>query len=483
MSNNGIILQYFHWYIKNDGNLWKQLKKDAKYLKELGITAIYIPPCFKATSTDDVGYGIYDLYDLGEFDQKGSIRTKYGTKEELIDAINELHKENIQVYADIVLNHKAAADYTEKFNIVEVDPQDRNKQISDVYEIEAWTGFDFKGRNGKYSDFKWNFNSFTAVDYDVSQDRNGIFVIQGENGKGVIQENTSVSQEYGNFQYLMFADIDYSNPYVKEEVNNWLMWFIKQTNIDGVRLDAIKHINDWFIRDLIANVRTKLNKDFYAVGEYWIYDYEQIKDYLETTNYNIDLFDVALHYNFYTASKEYERYDLRNIFDNTLVKNNPTLAVTFTDNHDTQKDQSLESRLKPWFRPIAYSLILLRNEGYPCVFYGDLQNYDVDGNWLENILKKLIYLRKTKSYQNQTDYFDNPNILSWVRYDEDNQNAMVVVITNSEDSSIDINLGDNYKDKKFYDYLGHNDTIVEIDENGNANFPVSARSVSVYIIQ
>ena len=80
------MMQYFEWYLEDDGRLWKKLKDDANHLKELGITAIWIPPCMKATSTNDTGYGIYDLYDLGEFDQKGSIRTKYGTKEELLDA-------------------------------------------------------------------------------------------------------------------------------------------------------------------------------------------------------------------------------------------------------------------------------------------------------------------------------------------------------------------------------------------------------------
>ena len=45
-----------------------------------------MPPAFKATASNDVGYGIYDLFDLGEFDQKGIVRTKYGLKEEYLQA-------------------------------------------------------------------------------------------------------------------------------------------------------------------------------------------------------------------------------------------------------------------------------------------------------------------------------------------------------------------------------------------------------------
>ena len=107
-------MQYFEWYVENDGKHWKRLKEDAKHLHEIGVTSVWIPPCFKGMDKNDNGYGIYDLYDLGEFDQKGTVRTKYGTKEELIAAIEELHKYEIQVYSDIVLNHKAGADGTEQ---------------------------------------------------------------------------------------------------------------------------------------------------------------------------------------------------------------------------------------------------------------------------------------------------------------------------------------------------------------------------------
>src|SRR5512133_655870 len=122
MRDNRLMMQYFEWYMKDDGGLWKALKEDASHLKELGIQAVWIPPCCKATGTNDVGYGIYDAYDLGEFDQKNSIRTKYGTKQELHEAIDTLHANGILVYADIVINHKAGADETQKFRAVEVNP-------------------------------------------------------------------------------------------------------------------------------------------------------------------------------------------------------------------------------------------------------------------------------------------------------------------------------------------------------------------------
>ena len=82
-----------------------------------------------------MGYGTYDLFDLGEFDQKNTVRTKYGTKQELQDAIKALHEHHVGVYLDAVMNHKAGADYTEKFMAKEVDQQNRDKEITDAYEL------------------------------------------------------------------------------------------------------------------------------------------------------------------------------------------------------------------------------------------------------------------------------------------------------------------------------------------------------------
>ena len=87
---NQTAMQYFEWYLPSDGQHWNNLAEDAQHLADLGISHVWMPPAFKATNKDDVGYGVYDLFDLGEFDQKGTIRTKYGLKEEYLNAINQL---------------------------------------------------------------------------------------------------------------------------------------------------------------------------------------------------------------------------------------------------------------------------------------------------------------------------------------------------------------------------------------------------------
>ena len=216
MGNN-VMLQAFEWNLENNGKLYVQLKQEAKQLKENGFDALWLPPMFKGTGQNDVGYGVYDLYDLGEFDQKGTIRTKYGTLKELKELIDELHKYEIKVYADIVLNHKAGADYSEEFAAIQVDEEDRMKEISDVYNIEGWTGFNFPGRNQKYSAFEWKFQHFSGVDFDQKAGTEGIFKIVGENKEWA----NDVSEEKGNYDYLMFADIDHKHTDVQKELLNW----------------------------------------------------------------------------------------------------------------------------------------------------------------------------------------------------------------------------------------------------------------------
>lgn len=44
MKRNKLMMQYFEWYLDDDGSLWNNLRKDAKHLKEMGVTAVWTPP-------------------------------------------------------------------------------------------------------------------------------------------------------------------------------------------------------------------------------------------------------------------------------------------------------------------------------------------------------------------------------------------------------------------------------------------------------
>ena len=143
--NNKTMMQYFEWYLPNDGLWWKRCAAKAENLAALGITDVWLPPAYKGTSQEDVGYGVYDMYDLGEFDQKGTIRTKYGTREEYLEAIQAFHAANIRVYADIVLNHRMGGDELEETTAVTDNPENRCEQVGDEQIIRTWSKFTFPG--------------------------------------------------------------------------------------------------------------------------------------------------------------------------------------------------------------------------------------------------------------------------------------------------------------------------------------------------
>lgn len=476
----GVLFQYFEWFMDLENDLWVRLKKDAPDLKAKGISAVWLPPPFKSTSPFDTGYGVYDLYDLGEFDQKGSVATKYGTKEELLASIEALHAEGIQVYADVVLNHKANGDETEKFMVLEMDPNDRTKAISEPYEIEAWTKFTFPGRGDTYSPFKWSWIHFTGTDYNAANGKRAVYMIQGIN-KGWSQ---GVTYENGNFDYLMFNDIDYKHPHVVKEIRNWARWFVNETGVDGFRFDAVKHINDFVIRDLVRMLRAEYREDFYAVAEYWDQRFDQVNGYLENTDYELDLLDVKLHFNFHVASRSFGKFDMRKIFDGTLVQNHKIMAVTFVDNHDSQPGQSLESWVEPWFKPLAYALILLRRDGYPVIFYGDYYGiageHPIEGH--QEIIDKLLYIRMHHAHGEQHDYFDHENVVGWVRLGDDQYpHGLACIMSDGPGGEKQMNVGELNKGAVFADYTGNIQEKVTIDEEGNGLFRCNDGAMSIWI--
>ncbi|HEY2726361.1 MAG TPA: alpha-amylase, partial [Parafilimonas sp.] len=483
------IFQFFHWYYPKN-QLWKEVLKQAMHLQWIGVSDVWLPPAYKSSAgSDGVGYDVYDLFDLGEFNQKGSVKTKYGTKHQLINAVKVLHKHKLNVMADIVLNHKNGADETEKATVVKVDANDRNKIISEPFEKEIHTKFYFPGRNRKYSEFVWDLHAFSGVDECSKEDEKCILKILNEHG-GEHWDDV-IGDELGNFDYLLGADIEFRNPNVKEELKYWGKWFIETVGIDSFRLDAVKHISPQFYKEWLDYLNATFKKKFFAVAEYWSQDLKFLNEYLDIMEDRVQLFDVPLHHRFYEASKQGKDFNLSGIFDNTLLKTRSQSAITFVDNHDTQPAQSLESFVDYWFKPHANALILLRQQGIPCVFYTDYYgaSYNVNGSNVTLApvpnLYKMMMIRKHLFEGQQCDYFDHPNVISWfVSGTEENKNAgFVVVLSNSDDGFKEMNLGELNAHRKFIDVTESFGDAIETNENGVAVFSVKAGSISIWIKQ
>lgn len=481
---NGTMMQYFHWYIPNDGNLWSKVESVAKELADAGFTALWLPPAYKGfAGSYDVGYGVYDLFDLGEFDQKGSIRTKYGTRQQYLDAVKSLKAQGIQVYADGVLNHKMGGDGVETPKATPFPQNDRLNPKGWLQEIKTYSHFYFPGRQGKYSNFEWHWWHFDAVDYNKynSGDRDTVYLLEGK----VFDDY--VALEKGNFAYLMGCDLDFQQEWVRGEITYWGKWYLDTTNVDGFRLDAIKHISSWFFPQWINELERHAGKDLFMVGEYWYNDVNTLHWYVDAVAGKMSVFDVPLHYNFHYASKSGGNYDMRRILDGTMMQQRPTHAVTFVENHDSQPLQALESVVEPWFKPLAYAIILLRREGYPCVFHADYYGAEYEDRgykiympshrWL---IDKFLYARQNYAYGPQYDYFDHWNTIGWTRLgDANHPQAMAVIMSDGAEGSKWMEVGK--PNAKFIDLTEHIKEPVYTNEWGWGEFRCQGGSVSVWV--
>src|SRR5882757_10656461 len=66
---------------------WDALAQKMPEIAEAGYTSLWLPPPAKAGSVYSVGYDLFDPFDLGDKNQRGTVRTKYGTKDQLLQVV------------------------------------------------------------------------------------------------------------------------------------------------------------------------------------------------------------------------------------------------------------------------------------------------------------------------------------------------------------------------------------------------------------
>lgn len=192
--------------------------------------------------------------------------------------------------------------------------------------------------------------------------------------------------------------MDYAHPEVRNDVKDWGPWVSKQLGLNGFRFDAIKvgsmssladadltksqHYSEGFLLEFIENLDKQLGHDTFCVGEFWKTSRDSLTAYLDKMHHKFTLFDAPLVESFHRISST-ERGDLRSVWDGTLTQVEPWNSVTLVMNHDTQPSQALQIDIADWFIPLAHAFILLRIDGYPCIFYGNIYGIKggVENNW------------------------------------------------------------------------------------------------------
>lgn len=495
-QTNGTMLQYFDWDSNGDGQHWNRVKNNSAAWAARGVTAYWLPPAYKGSGgVNDVGYAVYDLFDLGEFNQKGAVRTRWGTKAEYIAAIDAAHANGIQVYADVVLNHKLGAETTEWVTGVRVDQNNRNVEYGGDVSLQTWTSFNFPGRlqgDGtlKYNNFRWTSYHFDGTDYAQNLGADGctncrIYKFRGT-GKGWDPE---VGTEYGNYDYLMGADVDFQHPDVRQHLKDWGVWYTNTAKLDGFRIDAAKHISASYFPEWLIHVRNATSKpNAFAVSEYWDSDINRLNSYVNTVNSNanakLSAFDVPLHAKFQAAGNGWGSFDMGSLLTNTLASWQPTRAVTFVDNHDTLDGRGLSSKVQDWFKPMAYATILLREAGYPTVFLGDYEG--VPGKVANHawMLDQLMKARKFHAYGKQNDYFDHADVVGWTREGNAQHWYGVAVLMNDNQNTAGSKwmfVGTAHANQCFTDVTNAVTSQVCANASGWANFQAPPAKVTVWV--
>ncbi len=383
----GVIMQAFYWDCPRLENKeyqwWNHVKSKVPSLSKAGFTALWLPPASKAANIGgmSMGYDPYDYYDLGDIDQKGTVKTWFGSKSELTSLIRTAHDGKMQVYADLVLNHNNGGDK------LELNPIDRK---------ERWTLFSPK--SGK---FRRDWKCFHPSWYETWDD-----------------------ETFGDM-----PDMCHRDPLVYTELLEYARWLLDEVGFDGFRYDCVKGYGGWMVRAIqeLRSLRNGASHKPFGVGECWD-SKRKIQEWLDETNAWSDnpaaAFDFPLRYRLRDLCQDYG-FSLRNLVQGgTLLDDRPSQAVTFVENHDVVRGDSIVND-----KMLAYAFILT-HEGYPCVFWQDYYNWNLGQEGSNNGIAALVRAHEDHAGGDTSILFVDDDLYVMQRAGWEHQKGLVFVLNN-----------------------------------------------------
>ena len=361
------------------------------YLKNLGITLIWVCPIFKSPM-DDNGYDISDYYD---------VNPEFGTKEDLEKLIAEAEKRGIKVILDLVINH-----------------------TSDEHEwfLEALKNPESKYRN--YYIFKRGENGLPPTNWRSHFGGSAWEKVEGE------------ADENGNEMYYLHLftkkqpDLNWENPEVRKElykmVNYWL-----EKGIAGFRVDAINSIKkdaryldlpvdgadgmahnveytlnqpgiEEFLRELAKETFKKYNA--MTVAETPMLEYERYNDFIGDDGFFTMIFDFSYadldmtKGGFYYSLRDIPTIELRDaIFESQLTQQKYGWGAPFLENHDLPRSLNKffgEKANETNAKLLANVFFFLR--GTPFIYQG--QEIGMD-NFVRNDISEFDDIASKDQYQ------------------------------------------------------------------------------------
>lgn len=291
----GVMMQGFYWDVPAGGTWWDTLTTKVVDWSNAGIQSVWLPPVSKAQGgAFSMGYDPTDYFDFGDYNQNGTVETRFGSRTELETFISAAHAQNMEVYADIILNHNSGGQL----------------EANQYTGTNTWTDYTAIS-SGKFPRSQHDFHPNGYANNDL-----GVF---------------------GGF-----PDLSHVVPHVQDWLWNrsdGVAKYYKNTlGFDGWRFDYVKGFEPWVVSTWNNQVGG------FSVGELW----DSNVDYLNwwANQANSSVFDFAAYYKMNDA---FDGNNLNVLNDDMMWKRNPFKAVTFVANHDTDEI---------WNKMLAYAYIL-----------------------------------------------------------------------------------------------------------------------------
>ena len=347
---SGVMLQGFSWD-SYDYSQWTVLEKQADDMKGF-IDLVWLPQSGKCIETTKVmGYMPYYY-----FNQNSS----FGTEAELRSLIAKFKANGIGAIADVVVNH-------------------RNTDGWYAFPAETYKGVTYQ---------------MLSTDICKNDDR-GSTATQAKKDGVSLSNNYDEGTDFGGCR-----DIDHKSENVQKIIKAYLKFLKEDIGYTGFRYDMVKGFSGTHVGDY--NDATGIE---YSVGEYWDGN-QSIINWINKTNKKSAAFDFQFRYNVRDAvngaanGKVTTSSDWSKLYSNDNLMHDANYrryAVTFVENHDTQKRSESEQNDPLRKDTIAANAYMLAMPGTPCVFQPHWRAYKQE-------IKSMIQARKLAGITNMSNY-------------------------------------------------------------------------------
>jgi alpha-amylase len=431
ITSANVFMQGFYWDVPSPaaGNStapwwWDHLSAQANSLKLSGFSGIWIPPVLKgAAGGYSDGYDPFDDYDIGSKNQMGTTTTRYGTREQLERCCAMLRANNLQIYCDIVDNHR--------------DGDPGNYVFSYVNAYGA-AGL---GRFGKTANqFHPNVTQDPNVPLGSSENFNAF-------GRDLAPINAVPSGSISN------------------GLNSAGDWLTKALDLQGYRLDDVMGISTNWLNPFL-NYGTMSGK--FAVGEYYDTNLSNVQYWVSTMmGGRASAFDYPLRDNqLKQMCNSPSSFNMASLDHAGLAGVDPMHSVTFVENHDTDRSDPIVQN-----KALAYAYILT-SEGYPCVFYKDYST-DAGCYGMQSTINNLVWIHETLASGTTQQRYENNLVFVYERLGGQH---LLVGLNNNTGYDYRLTCATGFgANVHLHDYTGHCPDIYT-DGSGNASLDLPVAS-------